>query len=229
MYYPKLSQARVVRRYQAGDRFALLLTDCESSQTIQYIHALFVYRTSDFPCFAVACESSRQVPESRLLGVFPGDGHQNLGHDLKWGDLDQFASKAIALAAERLGSAQPFVKVPVKQEVVVRPTPEPGKDQAKCDAFFEASLSCLAHQGDLSPASHQVFTDMKTAKLASQKESPAPQQSPPPQASAAPQLSPAAYQSPAARQSAAAPQQSPAASPQTDLLTRPKPWWQFWK
>src|SRR5215470_3722024 len=102
MYFPMLSEARAVSRFQSGGWFALLVTDCSSPASIRYIHVLFVYQATFFPRYAVACESNAHFPESRILGAFPGDGHINMGHDPKWGDLDEFAPAATALAAKEL-------------------------------------------------------------------------------------------------------------------------------
>lgn len=118
MYMPQIRNARRVGTYQMGFKhFAVLLTDCESVGMIEYQHALLVYEVIPLPeglpqkarlVLAVATEINTMLKEMpnwdgrRFLGVFPGNGHINMGMSLEVNDLDVFTAQALEVASERL-------------------------------------------------------------------------------------------------------------------------------
>jgi hypothetical protein len=104
MYLPTVKSGRLVERYLMGEYIGLLVTDCESDGLIHYDHVLFVYREGDqSPCYAVAAEMNKlmiQHEEGRFLGVFPGNGHMNMGMSPHWRDLDKFVQRALEVVME---------------------------------------------------------------------------------------------------------------------------------
>ncbi len=113
MYMPAIIDARHVRSYQVGPYLTMLFTDCKSAGQIQYRHVLFVYAPPDprqprhvqlQRIMAVAAERNAmldKIPDTpkkgHFLGVFPGEGHMNMGMSEDWDDLEKFAQKALEL------------------------------------------------------------------------------------------------------------------------------------
>ena len=44
---------------------------------------------------------------SHFLGLFPGEGHVNLGAADEWADMDKFAAKALEIIAEQFSLPKP--------------------------------------------------------------------------------------------------------------------------
>lgn len=100
-----VSGGRIVGRYNISGFRALLLTDVRSEGMITYKHVLFVMASATIaPVLAVTSEVAAVGGDgSHVLGLFPGDGHVNLGMQDEWGDLSAFESKALDVAAQHLG------------------------------------------------------------------------------------------------------------------------------
>ena len=120
MYLPMITNARPVSRYLIGPYLAVVLTDCESDGMIEYQHVVIVYHIdpeaeqdeSPMPVMAVAAERSTALQDenSFFLGVFPGDGHLNMGSSTDWGDLGKFTNKALEIIGDHLKvSEAPFL------------------------------------------------------------------------------------------------------------------------
>jgi len=117
MYMPAIIDARHVRSYQVGPYLTMLFTDCKSAGQIQYRHVLFVYAPPDprqprhvqlQRIMAVAAERNAmldKIPDTpkkgHFLGVFPGEGHMNMGMSEDWDDLEKFAQKALEIVANQ--------------------------------------------------------------------------------------------------------------------------------
>lgn len=129
MYLPALTNARPVSRYMIGEYLAVVLTDCESKGSIEYKHVVLVYRMgaeyedgeNPLPVLAVAAEKSEGVAEllgeesteeRYFLGVFPGDGHMNMGMSADWADLEKFTTKALDVIANHFKIDKPPFLVP---------------------------------------------------------------------------------------------------------------------
>lgn len=117
MYLPMLTDARVVNRYKIGPYLAVVLTDCKSDGVIAYRHVVMVYafepepggESRPSPVLAVAAEESEmlEAEDACFLGIFPGDGHLNLGHSTDWVDLDKFTARALEIIASHLHLTDP--------------------------------------------------------------------------------------------------------------------------
>jgi hypothetical protein len=107
-YAPRIASAEPVARYQVAGRQAVLLDNIISAGMVQYQYILVVYERDGEPCFFVASEINAEKEAfgggSHFLGVFPGDGHENLGDSDEWADRERFAARAFAIAQERLSS-----------------------------------------------------------------------------------------------------------------------------
>ena len=118
MYAPVLKNFRPAYRYRIGNLMLLVVTDCESVGMIQYKHVLYAFRINEAqPIFAVAAEinsiSAQTDPDRLFLGVFPGNGHENLGMSPDWADLDKFTDRALKIVQERFGITQPPTPLPL--------------------------------------------------------------------------------------------------------------------
>jgi hypothetical protein len=87
---------------------AIFFDQVKSAGQIQYAYLLVVYdRVTEKPVYIVASEVNTMRDGlgggSHFLGVFPGDGHLNLGDSDDWADADKFLHRAIGLAATHLG------------------------------------------------------------------------------------------------------------------------------
>ncbi|NDJ62620.1 MAG: hypothetical protein GYB67_15965 [Chloroflexi bacterium] len=113
MYLPALKSAQVAKRFRLGAHTAVVVTDCESDGMISYMHVLYVIPDgAAIPVFAVAAELSQLLldqkgsqtggDEGAFLGVFPGNGHRNLGMSPDWLDLEKFTTEALKIAAQHL-------------------------------------------------------------------------------------------------------------------------------
>ena len=120
MYLPMITNAHPVSRYLIGPYLAVVLTDCESDGMIEYQHAVIVYHIeSDAgqdeptpPVMAVAAERSAALQDehSYFLGVFPGNGHLNMGSSTDWDDLTIFTNRALEIVGDHLNiSEAPFL------------------------------------------------------------------------------------------------------------------------
>ncbi len=140
MCLPDLKTMRIVRNYLLGDCFCMLCTDCVTNQQIEYSHVLFVVRApAKEPNFAVAAEVNtmaamgREIVDrmraegkgeqevaataamvgSHYLGVFPGDGHRNLGASDDWADLEKFSGRALEVVAAEFAITSAPIERPV--------------------------------------------------------------------------------------------------------------------
>jgi hypothetical protein len=103
-YFPIIDSGNPRQTFLFAGYRAVLLDRICSSQRIQYYFVLVVFRGEELqPCLAVASEYSS--PESKaepFLGVFPGEGHLNLGMSARWFDIDQFTNEALRQAIRHL-------------------------------------------------------------------------------------------------------------------------------
>jgi hypothetical protein len=113
-YFPIVTSATPRRRYVFGEFRATLFDTVRSAQRIEYHFILIVFRGADqVPCLAVASEYHDDTTKaSPFLGVFPGEGHLNLGDSPDWTVLDKFAPEAVRVAIRHL-------ELPENQEVLV--------------------------------------------------------------------------------------------------------------
>lgn len=126
MYMPSIKNARRVDSFIIGHYIAVLLTECESIGMIDYQHVVFVYlpdpENKDKPqiVMAVAAELSSALagmrnddePPSYFLGVFPGDGHHNLGASPDWADIDLFRDRAFEVIQDYLKIEKAPMRIP---------------------------------------------------------------------------------------------------------------------
>ncbi len=108
-YIPAIKSATPVAEFEIAGHTALLFDEIVSAGSIQYLYILAVYTPNDEPCLFIASEvngmQQRFGGGSHFLGLFPGDGHLNLGDSDEWADRDQFVAKALKLAEEQLTSS----------------------------------------------------------------------------------------------------------------------------
>jgi hypothetical protein len=117
MYLPTITNGKPARSYLLGPYTAILFTDCESKGFIDYLFILYIFREGDRrPFFAVASEMNRVTARmglrGRFLGVFPGQGHHNLGLSQDWTDIDKFTRKALQVAAHYLEVLPLTIRIP---------------------------------------------------------------------------------------------------------------------
>jgi len=92
------------------------------------MHVMYVYEGGDFltgrPCLAVASEVNRMATagsgRSHFLGLFPGDGHVNLGAADEWADMDSFAAKALEVVAGQFSLSKPPEEIEAPAMMVER-------------------------------------------------------------------------------------------------------------
>ena len=86
---------------------ALLFDGIESAGLVKYAFLVLVFddQTRQPVCFVASEENAGAAfgGGSHVLGLFPGDGHMNLGSSDDWADAAKFFPKAIAVAAGQLG------------------------------------------------------------------------------------------------------------------------------
>jgi hypothetical protein len=113
-YAPSMAGTREVRRHALGpDHFAILSVhpppDAQAG-TIKVAHSLAVHASADgSPRLYVAAELNRSYAPDRegsashFLGLYPGEGHANLGASNEWADLAAFEARALQVARDHLG------------------------------------------------------------------------------------------------------------------------------
>ncbi len=119
-YWPQPKGGTLRKQFRFGDYVAVVLSDFlpveDDDDEIEYLYVMGVFKLPEKQiCLAVASEMSAEVralwerhPElnpggaQAFLGVFPGDGHTNLGSSSDWTDLDKFTTKALDVAREQL-------------------------------------------------------------------------------------------------------------------------------
>lgn len=124
-YWPAVKGGTPRRRFRFGEYEALVLTDLQSTSPIKYLYVLTVFKMPEKTLrLCVASETNLlygrkilgdqpfETGGSHYLGLFPGQGHVNLGPSNDWADLEKFTAKAISVARERLAVADPAVEDP---------------------------------------------------------------------------------------------------------------------
>jgi hypothetical protein len=93
-------------RYEVAGRQAVLLGNIVSAGMVKYLYILVVYERDGEPCLFVASEVNEEREAfgggSHFLGVFPGDGHLNLGDSDEWANRERFVERALGIARERV-------------------------------------------------------------------------------------------------------------------------------
>jgi hypothetical protein len=113
-YWPRIGARREVSRHMIGPYTAVLLADIESLQRVQYEYVLIVQDEAGETQVCISSEPEdaeyRRLndlgPASFVLGLFPGEGHENYGRSDDWGHVDKFRARALELAAKFLGIEQ---------------------------------------------------------------------------------------------------------------------------
>lgn len=114
-YYPLIQSANQVAAGPLGEKHTAVFFDTIISVgNMQYTFILAVYdNATNKPCYFVASEVNALAAKfgggSHFLGVFPGDGHMNLGDSNDWADAKKFLPKALELAARQFGTVQPNI------------------------------------------------------------------------------------------------------------------------
>jgi hypothetical protein len=121
-YAPSLEGAVEVKRVAIGDGHEGVLRRHPSPEKqtdggVKYLYTLAVHpKGQDAAVLYVASEVNKMYdptapPEERsgshFLGVFPGQGHINMGASDEWADVEKFEARATAVAKERLAEASP--------------------------------------------------------------------------------------------------------------------------
>ena len=110
-----------MRRFRLGPCTAELLTDLVSTGLVQYEHVLRVASpdTGETLLWVASERNASWDPSdvegtlgSHFLGVFPGDGHRNLGASCDWADLERFTARALEVAREQLGIEEEAEELP---------------------------------------------------------------------------------------------------------------------
>lgn len=97
-YFPAITNARWVKRYQIGAYQALVGTDCDSIGLVGYFHVMYVYEGNEGqPCLAVASEYAREMSsnDAPFFCLFFGGTHFNKGASQEYKDLEIFTQKAL--------------------------------------------------------------------------------------------------------------------------------------
>jgi hypothetical protein len=121
-YWPVIEGGRISRVFRLGRYRAALVTGMSSPGSVQYLHVLFVFQEPEARlCLCVASEENSFPAESggdsHYLGVFPGDGHLNLGASNDWANVELFTSRALDIAAENLAMPNgTWVEMPRKKK-----------------------------------------------------------------------------------------------------------------
>lgn len=112
-YVPPTDGAAEVRRHALEGGYEAVLRRHppreEQAPGVQYLYTLAVYPAGGGPpAFVVSSEYNKMPPERRsgshFLGVFPGEGHLNLGASDDWADEARFEARALEVARERLAT-----------------------------------------------------------------------------------------------------------------------------
>jgi len=105
-YAPRIASAKPMARYEVAGRQAVLLGNIVSAGMVKYLYILVVYERDGEPCLFVASEVNEEREAfgggSHFLGVFPGDGHLNLGDSDEWANRERFVERALGIARERV-------------------------------------------------------------------------------------------------------------------------------
>jgi len=108
-YMPQISNARTAKRIPLSTmkHTALLLDNIESAGSVKYLYILAIFdHATEEPCLFIASEENLYDSESRsgshFLGLFPGNGHRNLGCSDDWADIEKFEKRSVELAEEYL-------------------------------------------------------------------------------------------------------------------------------
>jgi hypothetical protein len=106
-YLPPITEAHAAKRFEQRGYRAVLLTNIVAAGTLKYEYVLLVSAPdSDTPVLAVSSERSRLPKKlrsgSHVLGVFPGDGHINMGASDQWADLAAFERHSLEVASHHL-------------------------------------------------------------------------------------------------------------------------------
>lgn len=112
-YLPVVEGGRTAGLYEHSGFRAVLRTDLRSPGFITYAHILLVMGPASWePVLAVASEVCvAKGSGSHVLGLFPGEGHTNLGMGDEWADLAAFQEKALDVAGGHLGLVGPWLTV----------------------------------------------------------------------------------------------------------------------
>jgi hypothetical protein len=107
-YAPLISTAEPLADYLISGRKAVLLGNIVSVGSIRYLYIMAFYDPDGEPCLFIASEVNSLQAEfggaSHFLGVFPGDGHLNLGDSNDWANRDLFVEQALRIAPRYLSS-----------------------------------------------------------------------------------------------------------------------------
>lgn len=104
---PKIAAAKHQISFKlSADYMASVYTEVESMGSMQYLHFLVVRGPDKQPIFFVCAEWLDQETLANfgpVLGAFSSTGHENLGSDRNWLDIDLFVLNAIQVAMQELG------------------------------------------------------------------------------------------------------------------------------
>ena len=109
MYRPAIQEAEPLREFHFPEYEAVLLGDIQSAGLIKYEYVLqVIHKATRMPCLYVAAEENEMANVlgggSHFLCVFQGGDHRNYGDSDDWADVDKFATRALQLASETLGT-----------------------------------------------------------------------------------------------------------------------------
>jgi hypothetical protein len=114
-YAPPIIDSRIQQLFAIGDFLAVLHGEIKSEGPVEYLYVLSVHRAEDNTLRLCVASEKNNVPMegagSHFLGVFPGDGHENLGLSDEWADRDRFTARALSIAKERLGIVEDPVEI----------------------------------------------------------------------------------------------------------------------
>ncbi len=105
-YFPMVSNAQLVRRYDGGVYKLALLTEVECLGIIRCDHLLAVCKKGDDdPLYMVAAEVNNlrkpwDVTGTHFLCCYTGVEHTNLGCSDKWKDLSHFEEEALRIVSK---------------------------------------------------------------------------------------------------------------------------------
>jgi hypothetical protein len=103
---PKITAAEHQISFKlATDYTASVYTEVKSTGLMQYLHFLVVHGPDKQPLFFVCAEWFDEITLANsgpVLGVFSSMGHENIGSDRSWLDIDLFVLNAIQVAMQEL-------------------------------------------------------------------------------------------------------------------------------
>lgn len=117
MRAPLIRGAKAVERYRLGSYLAVLFAEIESVGAMEYLFILALLEEgAPEPRLFITSEVNAMAGVfgggSHFLGLFDQTGHANMGASDEWAERERFTTKALALAAERLGVADPPERLP---------------------------------------------------------------------------------------------------------------------